>query len=499
MNGNRITHLNYPWLKIPNPHWRTLRTTLRFVETAEHYGVFVDADDTEYLIGTGGIVLMDYDEIDLLTLWRRFVKDRSYLAATLKDEFQALVESLVVDPDATLEMQFCVDCHEPEPDGDEMRYIANGDLVCDSCSGHYWFCVRCEELYSHTTTTLNDEEVCDDCRANHWSFCEHCDGYYRDDDMDDHGHGSDEDDCGCESPATTFYLPNQGEMLRNDERVTVALPAGRIDEEGFGAVARFLRLHASNRHWEDQLTTTVEAGQVTAYDALQALSFRLSELGDQWQQRDGNFTKRLARFAYKEYGLKLPSEVISHVGNIVRAHAQGAEYDLSVTRHLNGSASDFYHEESCWWTSESEGRCALKSNGGFGLRTWGPDNGYGLYPTGRAWVMPMRYDEEAYYNFAPTFDTTSADAFLVFNGYGALEEYVAPKVLAQMLGMSYCKVAFKASPMWINGDQAFLVGPVDIVERHIDGRVTTGGFAEHADLYDNEMAARAEEMENASV
>jgi hypothetical protein len=116
----------------------------------------------------------------------------------------------------------------------------------------------------------------------------------------------------------------------------------------------------------------------------------IDEIGPLWQAKRGNFTKRLSSALHKRQ-IKLAPEMIAQVGNICRSHtSDNASWDVEFTRNLNLPAEDFYHEDSCWWQSYSESRCALKSWGGLGMRTFDSDGTV----SGRAWVQPLNeYNE----------------------------------------------------------------------------------------------------------
>ena len=346
----------------------------------------------------------------------------------------------------------CEDCEEWST---ESNTVDGNRNVCDSCRDNYYYCEDCEECVSSDyVNSIGDRVVCDSCRQNNYTYCGTCEEYYPDEDnhADEHSSG-----C-CESPAQTFTLANDGEApLQNDTRVTVSLPAGTIDSEGLSEIRRLL-------YGEDM------------GDAAR----RVMSIGDKWQTRDGNYTKRLSRTVYNATRVAIPSEILSRIGCIARDHSTAVDFPLEVTRDLNMSAADFYHEDSCWWQSYSEGRCALKTNGGFGLRTFGEYDGV----TGRAWVMPLAKDKDNG-QLVPTFDTVGARAFVVFNGYGKLEGYTPARILAHMTGWTYRKISFTCRPMFVNGDVGYLVAPEDIAARYTDGSLSLN-VDKHSSLYSNE-------------
>lgn len=490
--------------------------TLRFVESTEHYSRYVEHDGTDVYLAHGTAArLRPFDDLDIHALWREFLLDIHALwrerdtwtpVEQRGEPFLERLRGLTFEPDEVDEyVGFCDDCHEPEHTDD--LYSTNehdGTSVCESCYGDYWVCVDCEQSFKHTTSTLNDTEVCNSCRDRNWHYCEHCQGWVGDED-EDHFHDDDDDDdgydedrCGCEAPAQRFRVRNDGnEPLWNDTRVTVALPAGVISEEGLASIANYLRDHRFDTDECGDYTLTHEE-RARLYD----LSSRLDELGDKWQTKQGNFTKRLSRFAYKEFGLKLAPDAISAVGNIAREHSTGVDFDIEVTRDLNQSPHEFAHADSCWWNGYTRSRCALKNNGGFGLRTF---NDYDV--TGRSWVMPLRECRMGQgRGLTPTFEAFEPDAFVVFNGYGALSGYHAARIVSHMAGWTYRKIGFSCHPMYVNhgtlpnqdesAPHGYLVAPEEIAERYTDGSLNLS-VDDHADLYRTEQQEKEKELAHA--
>jgi hypothetical protein len=406
------------------------------------------------------------DNDTLQRLWSEYQSERGYFA---RDGFRNHLRLLAQDASQVDEVVDCITC------GDfviEDHCKTRDGVVCESCHDSYAACDSCDECVHEDDlgSTLHDTTVCIGCRDSHYSYCGACDGWYADDYADGHDH---EAVCDCEAPHQRFTIRNDGEgPLRNDTRVTVTLPAGIITDEGLGEIARYLR------------SQTLHADVQETKDALWGLSYRLGELGVQWQTREGNFTKRLSRFAYKTHGLKVTPEILSHVGCIARDHSTAVDFQVEITRNLNLSAEEFGHEESCWFTGGSygESRCALKSNGGFGIRTF-DDNGD---VSGRAWVMPLRSRGEGQ-GFGPTLDTETPDAFVVFNGYGDLSGYAATRIVSHMAGWTYRKIGFHCSPMYINGESGYLVAPEEIAKDYTDGRLVLT-VDTHANLTEKELA-----------
>lgn len=431
---------------------------LRFVEQCDTHSVYQRPDGTLVLVAHGfpRRYLVEFDKDEMVRQWHAMVRQWHAwpVTSTCRDGFLAHLRNRLTDPDIADDVRWCANCASVDllDDGETV----DGNFVCSECyDNEYSTCDNCHDLAHNDsiTGTLDDSYVCDDCLGS-YSWCNECDGYYPDDYADDHDHDDDGSGC-CESPAPDFTIRNDGvPPLANDTRVTISLPAGVIDTEGVQRIRRAMQL-------------------ADMYDA----SCLLPTLGDKWQTREGNYTKRLSRAIHKTLAQKISPDLLSEIGNIARAHSTPVDFEIETTRRLNMSAADFYHEDSCWWQSYSEGRCTLKTNGGFGLRTFTGDS-----VTGRAWVLPLKLADG---RLTPTFDTVNPSAFVVFNGYGRLEGYTAARILSHMAGWTYRRVGLSCSPMFINSDAGYLVAPEDIAAPYTDGRLDIA-TTQHSALFTQE-------------
>jgi hypothetical protein len=413
-------------------------------------------------------------DLDLEGLWTGFTHDP--FLGSRNAQFRQYLETITSEPTAIDDVDFCDGCGIPawEHALTSVRTYASVH-VCDSCRDSWGACSLCDDRYpvsrGHFTRTLDAEDVCDQCLAADYSYCEPCEGHYHDNDQANHDHedeDEDEDDGSCcSSPQPAFTLRNNGcALLANDVQATITLAAGAISPEGLKEIQAYLMAKA--RAQESAL--------------LCELAWSLDELGNQWQARTGNFTKRLSSLAYKKYSLKLAPADLSGIGSIARDHSNPVDVTIIVTRDLNRPPGDFYHEGSCWWTSYRDSRCALKTNGGFGLLTFGS---YGDV-SGRAWVLPLQYNAPG--KLVPTFETLAPSAFVVFNGYGELEGYAAPRVMAHLAGWTYRKIAFSCDPMYVNPGGSYLIAPEELTARY-DGRPLELSVSQHAAWPAGEQAA----------
>lgn len=467
---------------------------LTFVESNDGYMTFTDPDGADVWLQDGTFKrLVKFSDLDTHDEWRAFLS----AVGGGHDRFLDHLRGMVIDPDEVDELGFCDDCADPILPDEVCSVHSGSDSVCESCFENYFYCSYCEEWeHNDGAVWVGDETYCEGCISNNFSYCDHCEEYYHYDDCHYHSH-----DCDCDAPAQSFSIRNDGsEPLANDTRADVALPAGELSSEGIEAVRRLLQKYADDNiplpgflpngctYDSPEYAAYAEACRLAYDEACRLrnkwyeLANQIEDIGAKWQTKEGNYTKRLSKFAYKNYGLKVTPDVLSEVGNIGVAHSGGANFGIEVTRNLNLPAYEFAHEGSCWWTDYSEGRCALKNNGGFGLRSFGS---YGV--TGRAWVMPLKRVNGT---FTPTFDTMTPDAFIVFNGYGDLSGYIPARIMAHLAGLTYRKVGFESEPMYVNGESGYLIAAEEIAAEYTDGHINLYLDA-HSSLYSHEQAAKA--------
>lgn len=438
---------------------------LRLVEIYEDWSIYEDVrsgDEVCLQHGTGRR-LVPLDE--LLDVWRR-----EEPAVSSVEESMKWAASWTYEPENLCYLAPCSKCYSPENEDD--TYTTRDGSVCDTCQEEWYFSCDWCEVYARDTErtwTLGEDAICDVCRTWSAHYCDYCEGYYGSE-SDEHDH---DNGCECEAPAQRFRIRNDGQdPLPNDTRVAIPFASGTISEAGLWNIRQVVA-----KQWRSLAADHPDKqGWLTLHN-------KLDELGDEWQTKRGNYTRRLSRLAYAECGIKVPPEVLSEIGNIGAAHSVNSPaFHIEVTRDLNLSAYAFGNEESCWWGSESDGRCAFKSNGGFGLRSFDTYD----YVSGRAWVMPLRWTGDRY---VATFETENPDAFVVFNGYGDLDGYTPARIVAHMAGLTYRRIEFDGTYMWVNNNSGFLVAPED---RMVDSIVLD--LDKHSDLYqieaerDNDMS-----------
>ena len=320
----------------------------------------------------------------------------------------------------------CDDCDDHYRDTTSVE----GDReVCESCLQRYEPCDECEDLVLGTNSVDGgDRYVCETCIDNYYYWCDDCDCYYG----EEHDHHR--EDC-CESPKQEFSLRIKDGSISQDERLTVTLPEG-VTSTGFYQIRSMLYTHLRS----------LEAPPTGWHRGVDRVNGET--IGAEWVTDKGTLPKRISRFLHREAGISLPATVLAEIGNVAKRDARSGEFHVEVTRDLNLDADEFAHGGSCWWGEYAVSRCILKTNGGFGLRSFGK---YGGYATGRSWVMPMKRQLSGPI-LTPTFNTDDPDAYVVFNNYGDLGEGIGPVVFAHMLGWVSRRIDFSVDDMYVNHD-----------------------------------------------
>lgn len=328
-----------------------------------------------------------------------------------------------------------------ESDGYSSRY----GWVCHNCIDEFTECADCNiHDYTYHLTNIDGRLTCQQCLRKNYQFCNHCEEWFP---KDEH----DVANCVCHSPILNFTFPAGDVTITNDQRITLELPKGEISDTGIEEIAWAL---------EGYLRDAILAVHPTSHPFYHLRDKFLPNVGNQWQTKKGNFTRRLSSAVYKEFGYKIDPKLLSHVGNLAQRHtAAESTWNIELTRELNGEASEYANGSSCWWGgSMSKSRCALKSWGGMGIRSYneGVDR---RFPSGRAWIQPLNED------LIPTHNAEGAHAYVVYNGYGTLNGYNPARLIAMMTGKTYKKITFTASPQYVNGSSGYLVSDEETCKR----------------------------------
>lgn len=374
--------------------------------------------------------------------------------------------SHLADQDECFDYFYCGGCDEIEHT-DDSTYI-DGEQTCESCASteDYTYCDRCEEAKTNYTRVGYDYDdtpgyVCSLCQPGWTSYCNICDVRYWDTDSEYHDHDTsdDGDGCDCGSPKMEFSIPLTGLIdgasgvaprLMNDERFAVDLDRDTIAYTGQNRIVETL-----DAYFTTELDGTV--GTANWYEFRRWITVN----GWLYKTDRGTYARRLRSTIYSESKkwaaafadrttVSLPNSVVEKVGQIAREWSTPKTFNIEITRDLNLSRDAFAHSGSCWWTDYAHSRCTLKSNGGFGLRSFDEDGNV----TGRAWVLPFKAVSDAPgADLVPTL-STEPDAYVVFNSYGEIEERDALRIMAHLTGWTSknTTLPWGDDQMYINGD-----------------------------------------------
>lgn len=425
------------------------------------------------LTATPLIALLDPDEPttsdEFDTIWDAYARPAHYgyadriRTACLFPIFAATVLAMTGET-----IVRCNDCTSVVLEHEAADY--QGDPVCESCQEDYYLCYDCNVMTHRDDTSYLDRLdriVCGSCSC-HYYWCENCE-CYSDEPCTECSEG-----CECWPAQPRFRFPANGAgTVGNDERLTVTLPKGIISEAGIAAITKAVVAalptglayrEASERYLAASTTLGVRDAFLKASAAHTAATKNvhkaIESVGDEWQGKRGNYPKRLASALHK-LGVKLAPATISEVGNLARQYSDDtSEYHIEFTRDLNQSADYFYHEDSCWWQSYANSRCALKNWGGLAMRTFETEDSDQDDPSGRVFLFPL--DED----FKPTQNTETAHAYMVFNAYGALGGYSSARIIAHLAGKTYRKVSFGLSidHGYVNSSAGYLVCDADTID-----------------------------------
>lgn len=306
------------------------------------------------------------------------------------------------------------------------------------------FCSECGEPRFYYNGWYGNG-LCTSCFTEHYRYCDRCNRIYRN--TEDHyhppppRHGSQ-----CIAKHERFRMPNvlvASGYQPCDRIVHVqGQTVGMIPDTAFEQIAQAVR------------DSVGYDGRLQYWTGAEYRDFAAAN----WETREGKLSKRLANKLYKVFGYKLPTELVTQIGNIARQNMSTAlDYRVEFTRKLDRSAGEFSNPDSCWWTGWGDNnrmRCILKANGGFAMRTFERQWSGRSVPRGRCWVIPL--DDM----LIATHDTMNAHAYLLFNAYGESGQTMS-SLLAAMTGkkcVSYFKGDFAENTgMFINSGSLYLV------------------------------------------
>ena len=178
----------------------------------------------------------------------------------------------------------------------------------------------------------------------------------------------------------------------------------------------------------------------------------------------GSFAKRVAKYYYQMYRIKLNSNLLGAIGSMVSQYTvKHNKYIFDFTNCFNWDAGDFGDYESCFWTCRREAKPKLEQHGVFAIRFFKTTINDHLNGRARAWI----HRTEKY--------------LIAFNSYGEELSSVA-RILAHWLGVSYRKIRLSNNGsdhglIWINGGHGYIIGPeseingINEIDLHIESDV----------------------------
>lgn len=264
---------------------------------------------------------------------------------------------------------------------------------------------------------------------------------------------------GCRLPEKSKCQPRQPqfefpalclgpeEKLQADRIREVTVGGGEVTEQGLVSIRTLVR--------------TKTTGTDIYSSGIDLTEIQTDDFDRRWQNADGNMPKRIAKILLVGRHMKLTEDLMAEIGNLAKQYtSKPGTHRISLTRNINLPRAEFVNDNSCWWSDYWYSRCTLKSLGGLGIRLWTADRRGGDVPVGRAWMIPLaqatgedRYSYGAWKPDAPL----PAPAYIIFNAYDGrtsqdrAELFDFARIIAQMTGKSYRKVAFTAPNMYING------------------------------------------------
>ena len=138
--------------------------------------------------------------------------------------------------------------------------------------------------------------------------------------------------------------------------------------------------------------------------------------GPIWKTLKGTFPKRVSRYMYKTYNIKVRNALLQSIGNIAQQNSTQGDVVFDFTRRISWEAGDFRDNESCFWTDYGGSRIAMMRAGIGAIRIYNPG---GTLGRGRAWFSPL------------------PEGFILFNAYGIMQARTIANFLCQLFGEDY--------------------------------------------------------------
>lgn len=175
----------------------------------------------------------------------------------------------------------------------------------------------------------------------------------------------------------------------------------------------------------------------------------LQAVGHQWKTQEGRLTKRVGKYFYNRYGIKLTSAELSAFGvQYDNLRNNPKEFYIRLTNNFDWNNGHYGNNSSCWWGDYTTSRDTLHHYGGFGALFYiSPEEYYDRDGVGRMWVAPL-----------------SDNLVLAFNYYGPEQQRYAAAAIARLLeeltGDTWVYGKRNTSDggnMYVNGGSAFAI------------------------------------------
>jgi hypothetical protein len=161
----------------------------------------------------------------------------------------------------------------------------------------------------------------------------------------------------------------------------------------------------------------------------------------------GTITKRISKWVYNLFGIKLDSATISAIGNIANDYTEKTAISyIDFTDSFDWRAGEYGDSGSCFWGSNSGAKECLEQNGAHAIRFYDSEFDKGI---GRAWIAPYCDGEFR--------------AYVVFNAYGKPGCHNSiGRLLSQLWGCTYKRVGLSnenetSGLVYINSGKGTLV------------------------------------------
>lgn len=138
--------------------------------------------------------------------------------------------------------------------------------------------------------------------------------------------------------------------------------------------------------------------------------------GPIWKTLKGTFPRRVSRYMYKTYNIKLNVPLVRAIGNVAQQNSTQGNVVFDFTRRISWEAGDFRDAGSCFWTDYGGSRIAMMRAEIGAIRIYSPRGAHGR---GRAWFYPL------------------PEGFVLFNAYGIMQARTIANFLSQLFGEDY--------------------------------------------------------------